>query len=171
MGPGLGRACGCGGPGCSSSADAPGRGLGPALRSCNIGGGPLDSATRTAIERALADERRAESRYGAALEELGTFGPLSRIGSAEGRHAAALERLLEAHGSPIPPRATSAAPRFGSLAAACRDAQEIERQNIALYDELLTGTVPDDAKCVFEHLRQASKQRHLPAFESCAGAI
>jgi hypothetical protein len=28
--------------------------------------------------------------------------------------------------------------------------------------------VPDDVKCVFEHLREVSRSRHVPALEECA---
>lgn len=135
-----------------------------------MGGAALDDAARSAVERALADERRAEARYAAALHELGSTAPLRNVNRAEGRHAWALEALLRSHGSAVPEsRAATGIPRYGSVAAACRDGQDVERQNIALYDQLLEGTLPADVQCVFSHLRMVSKERHLPAFERCVG--
>jgi hypothetical protein len=122
------------------------------------------------VGRALDDERHAENRYGAAVEELGRSAPLARLGRAEGRHSAALETLLSRHGAAIPARrASDAPPAFGSLSNACREGERIERENVALYDDLLRGSLPDDVRCVFQHLRSASQERHLPALERCRG--
>ncbi len=87
------------------------------VRPCSYETGPLSAGTRAAIERALADERRAEAEYDA---------------------------LVGVHGA------------------------EPERENIALYDELLASPLPDDVRCVFERLRAMSATRHLPAFGRCA---
>jgi hypothetical protein len=87
---------------------------------------------------------------------------------AERRHAAALEGLLSTHGLPLPGSDAVTPPAITSRTEACRFGVASERANIALYDELLAGTLPADVRCVFEHLRDASRLRHQPAFERCA---
>jgi hypothetical protein len=37
----------------------------------------------------------------------------------------------------------------------------------SFYEELPKTAVPADVRRAFEHLRAASAERHLPAFESC----
>ena len=129
---------------------------------------PLSDGARKGVERALADERRAEATYVALDAKLGATSPFGRIVHAERRHAAALEALLATHALPLPAADAIAPPAAANRAEACKLGVASERANIALYDELLAGTLPPDVRCVFEHLRDASKLRHQPAFERCA---
>jgi hypothetical protein len=90
---------------------------------------------------------------------------------AERRHAWALEQLLSQQGAPVPP--TPSAPstvETKSLREECALGVQAEKKNIALYDELMTRDLPGDVQCVFSHLRAASRDRHLPALERCAGS-
>lgn len=138
---------------------------------CPPGDAPLSDSTRAAIERALADERAAEARYAAVVQALGPVMPFRQLERAERRHAWALEQLLAQHGSPVPPAAsapTRAEPT--NLRDECALGVQGEKRNIALYDELMTGDLPADVRCVFTHLREASRDRHLPALERCAGS-
>lgn len=152
MGPGMGPG---GGPGAM----------------CAMGSGPLADDVRDAVIRALDDERKADAMYGAVIAQFGQAPPFSRIQRAEERHAAALERILTAHGAPIPAeKAPAAQPRFADVAAACRAGVESEKANIAMYDGFSKLALPEDVKCVFGHLRAASESRHLPVFQSCSGA-
>ncbi len=150
--PGLGRQHG-GGPGMQRMA-------------CDPGAGALTAETVGLIERALADERRAEATYQAIG---GAVLPFAQIERAERRHAAALEMLLSSHGATVPeasaPGPMGAAP---SLSEACAMGVEAEKANIALYDELLAAELPADVSCVFKHLQAASRERHIPAFTRCA---
>lgn len=147
--------------------DGPGAG-GPAA-GCQVGSGSLPDDARKAVESALADERRAETEYEQLAEQVRAM-PLEHTTRAERRHALALERLLTAHGHPLPPQAQAAAKPSNAttLREACALGVTSERKNIALYDELLTRSLPPDVRCTFEHLRNASATRHLPAFERCA---
>jgi rubrerythrin len=129
----------------------------------------LADDARRAVERALADERRAESIYAAIDRQLGPGTPFTRIVQAERRHASALETVLLAHGLPLPAAEAVASPSIGDRKSACALGVASERANIAMYDELLAGVLPPDVRCVFEHLRAASKERHQPAFERCDG--
>lgn len=145
-----------------------GPGAGP-HQGCPAATGPLSEAARNALERALADERASEAKYEAIERTLGAVMPFRQVERAERRHASAIERLFVAHGSAAPP-----APSNGSsvsattLREACAIAVQNEKHNIALYDELLQVDLPPDARCVFEHLQAASRERHLPTFERCA---
>lgn len=163
-GPGRGMGAGQGmGPGM-------GPGGGPGAM-CAMGSGPLADDVRDAVIRALDDERKADAMYGAVIAQFGQAPPFSRIQRAEERHAAALERILTAHGAPIPAeKAPAAQPRFADVAAACRAGVESEKANIAMYDGFSKLALPEDVKCVFGHLRAASESRHLPVFQSCSGA-
>lgn len=167
-GPGGGRGPGPGG------GRGPGPGMGPGGgpgAMCAMGAGPLTDEARDAVLSALEDERKAEAAYTAVIAQFGSNPPFSRIQRAEQRHAAALERILTAHGVPIPAeKPAAAAPRYADVAAACRAGVESEKANIAVYDSLSKVALPDDVKCVFGHLRAASETRHLPAFQSCSGA-
>lgn len=121
------------------------------------------------MERALHDERRAEAEYAALDAAHGATTPFPRIVKAERRHAAELERVLAAHGETIPaPASTSPSAAAASAAEACKVGAASERANITLYGELLARPLPADVRCVFERLRSASADRHLPAFERCA---
>lgn len=141
--------------------------VGPA--GCPLGSGSLSVDVRDRIARALADERRSEATY-AVLAEQTSKVPLERIARSEVRHASELERLLAAHGHPAPPASPEPARVDAEDArAACDIGVASEKRNIALYDELLSTSLPSDVRCVFERLRSASATHHLPAFERCAG--
>lgn len=151
----------------------PGRGPGPGgpMQMCTMGTGAVSDPVREAVLRALDDERGAEAFYDAVNQQFGPTAPFARIERAEQRHAAALERLLVAHQVSVPPAPPAGAPvKHDSIAAACRAGVEAEKKNIALYTELEKAALPEDVKCVFEHLRTASQERHLPAFQACSGA-
>lgn len=135
---------------------------------CPYGTGALAEDVRGGIARALADERRSEAAY-VELANRVPGPPFDHIARSEVRHAAELEGLLSAHGHPIP-AASPQSPQVQAddARAACAFGVASEKQNIALYDELLSKPLPSDVRCVFEHLRAASATKHLPAFERCA---
>ena len=59
-------------------------------------------------------------------------------------------------------------PLFASIPAACTGGVAAEQENIAMYDRLLQQELPADVQRVFQNLRTASLEHHLPAFENCA---
>lgn len=144
--------------------------MGGPSAACPSDTAPLTEGARKAVERALADERRSEATYVALDAKLGAASPFTRIVHGERRHAMALEALLSAHGLPLPGSEPVSTPAVADRREACKVGITSERTNIALYDELLAGTLPPDVRCVFEHLRDASRLRHQPAFERCAAA-
>ena len=130
----------------------------------------LSTATLTAtLERAIQDEYRAEAIYQGVLGDFGPVLPFTNVLGAEERHSAAVGRLFAARGLAVPPSTSTVAsvPHFASVAAACAAGVVAERENIALYDELLRADLPADVRQVVSHNRSASLVNHLPAFERC----
>ena len=60
------------------------------------------------------------------------------------------------------------APRFASVHEGCVAGVQGEIDNVAIYDRLLRATQRSDLLDVFQSLRSASQDRHLPAFQRCA---
>ena len=58
--------------------------------------------------------------------------------------------------------------RYADLQEACQAGVAAEIENGALYDRLLATTQRPDIVTVFRNLREASQERHLPAFRRCA---
>jgi rubrerythrin len=135
---------------------------------------PLSDAGLEALGLALQDEYRAEHLYQQVLERLGDVRPFAHIVYAEQRHSAALEGVYSRRGLVAP---TSDPEGLGqelpgeTLQEVCKGAVEAERDNVSLYDELLRRDLPADVVQVFGHLREASLERHLPAFERCATGV
>ncbi|HYN77893.1 MAG TPA: DUF2202 domain-containing protein, partial [Lamprocystis sp. (in: g-proteobacteria)] len=59
-------------------------------------------------------------------------------------------------------------PHFASVHAACVAGVQGEIDNVALYDRLVGSTQRPDILGVYQALRSASQERHLPAFQRCA---
>jgi hypothetical protein len=131
----------------------------------------IDATTRDALLAALDDERRAEAFYTAVIKKFGEILPFSNIVIAEQRHQNMLLPLLKKYDVAPPPNphdpATFEVP--ATRAQACEMGVQSERDNIALYDRLIPTIKEPDIKAAFEALRSASADRHLPAFERCAG--
>ena len=114
---------------------------------------------------ALDDERKAEATYAAVIEKFGPVRPFVNIISAERRHAAAVENQMDRLGFEIPENAWQErvdAP--ASLAIACEQAVQAEIENVALYERLIPLITDSGVRHVFERLRDASRDNHLPAF-------
>lgn len=127
--------------------------------------GSLDAATVAALEEALDDEYKAAATYHAVIAAFGPVRPFINIVEAEQRHAAALLALFERHGlTPPPDRWAGSVAAPESLEAACREAVAGEIENAAMYDRLLGAVGDSDVAQVLTRLREASQERHLPAF-------
>lgn len=136
----------------------------------SLPGDPLPAAVRAAMTEAIADEYRAETVYEGVLADFGPLAPFTNVVGAEQRHSAALARLFESRGLPVPVNGWSIAlvPHFPTIPAACSAGVTAERENIAIYDRYLVLEMPSDVRQVFESNRAASQFNHLPAFERCA---
>ena len=126
-------------------------------------------ATLEAMNRAIQDEYHAEFVYLKVIEKSGDVVPFSNIVNAERRHSSVVARLFTNRDLPVPESNWNLdnVPEFDSVASACSAGVVAERENIALYDELLTQDLPRDVHNVFTNIRAASLNNHLPAFEAC----
>lgn len=114
-------------------------------------------------------EFAAAASYEAVLAEFGFVEPYASIYEAELRHADALVRQLERLGEEVPLNpytGTIAAP--ADLQTAAESWAEGEVANVELYDYLISQTDDPQLTKVFENLRSASADSHLPAFEAAA---
>ena len=127
------------------------------------------SALEQTLVAGFQDENHAYWVYRRVMADFGSVRPFSNIVYAEQQHAESIATLLRARVWNVPPSVWSLdnAPGFESVAAACRGAAQAERDNIALYDELLRQDLPDDVRTVFQNNRAASLNNHLPAFSRC----
>lgn len=118
---------------------------------------------------AIQDEYHAEAVYLKVLEEHGDVLPFFNIVVAEVRHSTSIGGLFANRGWSVPASEwmSDNVPGFTTLAQACAAGVEAELANIALYDELLERDLPTDVRRVFENVRAASLNAHLPAFEQC----
>jgi hypothetical protein len=131
--------------------------------------GEPDEDLEAVMTTAIQDEYHAEAVYLKFLEDHGDVLPFFNIVVAEVRHSTSIGGLFESRGWAVPPSEWSSGnvPAFATLAEACAAGVEAEQGNIALYDELLAQELPFDVLRVFENVRAASLNNHLPAFEQC----
>jgi hypothetical protein len=120
-----------------------------------------------ALTAALDDEYRARATYRAVIDTYGDVRPFVDIVESEERHIQALRRLCERHDVKIPadpwPSRVSAPESFE---AACKAALEAERENGALYEQLMEAAAGrPDVEETFQRLLSASRENHQPAFE------
>ena len=127
----------------------------------------LPKASAEALHLLLEDERRSEALYAAVIQKHGEVRPFSNIIEAERRHQGALENLFEAYGLTVPtnPWKDKKALAPDTFKASCEAGAQLETENVALYDHLMKTVKEPDLLEVFEHLRWASQERHLPAFQ------
>lgn len=130
---------------------------------------PLSKSEREALSDALDDEYKAQATYEQVIRDFGEVRPFINIVEAETRHAAALLALFEGYGiAPPENRWSDKAPHYTSVHEACAAAIQGEIDNVALYDRVVKSTARPDILSVYEALRAASQERHLPAFKRCA---
>ncbi len=135
--------------------------LGPSL----IASSNQDKALRMALD----DEYKAEAIYSQVLEDFGSVRPFSNIVNAERRHIDALIPLFDKYGLEVPENPYPGQVGFyDSVKDACEAGVQAEIENVALYDQIDSMVEDDDVAFVFSRLRQASQDKHLPAFQRCA---
>jgi hypothetical protein len=129
-----------------------------------------DPTLGAVLARAIQDEYRAETIYQGVLNDFGPVQPFANVLTAEERHSATIARLYTSRGQAAPASewTLGAVPHFSGIQAACAAAASAERDNIAMYDELLRADLPADVRQVFANNRSASLLNHLPAFQRCS---
>ncbi len=127
----------------------------------------LDRQTRRALLAALDDERKAQAFYRAVISKHGQRLPFTNIVQAEGRHEAALLSLMDRYNvkAPKDPYDPAAMEVPAAFVECCRRAAVAEKENVAIYDAFLKSIKQDEIRAVMQNLRDASQERHLPAFE------
>jgi hypothetical protein len=135
----------------------------------------LPQPVEEALTAALMDEYHAEAFYSAVLDQFGQVRPFANIIRAEQNHARIIATLMMTYGMAVPENplldtAEIAAAVPATLGAACSVGVTAEIDNAALYDDKLLPAVAgyDDITAALEHLRDASQNMHLPAFQRCA---
>ncbi len=132
--------------------------------------GVLSEATKQALSAALDDEYKAFASYQAVIAQLGSVRPFSMIIRAEEQHISSLKALFDKYGVSIPENPYLAKVTVPStLQLACQVGVDAEIANASLYQDRLLPAVKDsaDITSVFTNLMNASKERHLPAFDRC----
>jgi hypothetical protein len=128
----------------------------------------LDETEVRALHEALDDEYRAWATYDQVIADFGEVRPFSNIREAEARHIEALRVLFWRYGVAVPANPwLGKVTRYASLREACEAGVAAEIENAALYERLLASTRRADILTVFRNLREASQERHLPAFQRC----
>ena len=121
-----------------------------------------------ALNEALDDEYRSWATYDQVIADFGEIQPFGNIREAEARHIEALRTLFVRYALPMPKNSWAGkVERYASLQAACEAAVAAEIANVAMYDRLLIATQRPDIIKVLHNLQEASKERHLPAFQRC----
>jgi hypothetical protein len=121
------------------------------------------------LNEALDDEYRAWATYDQVIRDFGGAPPFVNIRDAEARHIEALHVLFVRYGLAVPENAwPGKVERYASLQAACQAGIAAEIANGEMYDRLLGTTQRPDILTVLRNLQEASRQRHLPAFQRCA---
>ncbi|MFA5662649.1 hypothetical protein [Castellaniella sp.] len=128
----------------------------------------LSAAEVSALHDALDDEYQSWASYDQVIQDFGEINPFMNIRAAEARHIEALSVLFRTYAIDLPENTwIGRAPRHDSIRAACEAAVAAEIANAGLYQRLMAATRRSDILMVFERLRDASQQRHLPAFRRC----
>lgn len=181
--------------GCDQGGSGPGTPAGPssATAAAKSGGsGPAETPTQASsqapspspkkpptepdpelvlvLTEALQDEYHAEWAYQDVLDAFGNVKPFTSIHQAELNHIDAASKLFTKRGWNVPSSEwlDDDALVFASVTAACAAGVDAELANIAMYEKLLGGDLPDDVVKVFTKLMEASQDNHLPAFTKCA---
>jgi len=127
---------------------------------------PLSDQTKAALVAAINDEYKARATYQAVLDKFGSVPPFANTVRSEGTHIAALERLFAAYGLPVPPDAYAGTVEVpATLKEAAQIGVDAEIGNVAMYDGFLTFVQESNVVTVFTQLRDASQDKHLPAFQ------
>ena len=121
-----------------------------------------------ALLDALDDLHRAHATYAQVIADFGEVMPFANIVGSKERHIVSLAELMRRFEVPVPTNPWAGkVTRYGSVADACADAVAGERASAALCSRLLANAERSEIRDVLHELGEASRQRHLPAFQRC----
>ncbi len=140
-----------------------------AVQDLNYPAGTLPSEVKMALDEAIADEYKALSVYQAVIAKFGQVRPFSMIKGAEEQHIASLKAIYDKYGLAVPTNKTGKIASPSTIQLSCQLGVDAEIANYKLYQEKLLPSVEnyEDITIVFTNLMNASKDKHLPAFERC----
>jgi hypothetical protein len=123
-----------------------------------------------ALKITLEDEYKAEMIYQNVLDKFGeNTRPFSNIINAETKHSSKLIELFNKYNLEVPENTWyDKVPTFESVQKACKAGVQAEIDNAELYDSLFKNVEKKDIIFVFTNLRDASIDKHLPAFKRCS---
>ncbi len=122
-----------------------------------------------ALNATLNDEYKAEAIYQKVINKFGNVPPFVNIMSAEQKHSSSLIMLYNKYNLTIPENDWyNEVPEYESVQEACKAGVNAEIENAALYDEMMKNITHEDIIQVFNSLKNASLEKHLPAFERCS---
>lgn len=126
----------------------------------------LDAKTQQALLDALNDEYKALATYQQVIKQFGDIRPFTNIMKAEQTHVEELLPLFEKYGVAVPKNEwIGKIPAFDSIEDALKAGVQAEIENAQMYDEFFTFIQEQDILQVFTQLRDASQEKHLPAFQ------
>ncbi|GAK59066.1 hypothetical protein U27_06042 [Candidatus Vecturithrix granuli] len=126
----------------------------------------LDARTQQALLDALNDEYKALATYQQVIKQFGEIRPFTNIMKAEQTHVEELLPLFEKYGVAVPENEwIGKIPAFASIEDALKAGVQAEIENAQIYDEFFTFVQEQDVLQVFKQLRDASQDKHLPAFQ------
>lgn len=136
----------------------------------NVFAAQLDEQTQQALIDAINDEYMARATYQKVIDQFGPIRPFTNIIKAEETHIQYLLPLFEKYGVAVPEDNWSdKVPSFGSVQEALEAGIQAEITNAGMYDEFFKTVKEEDILAVFTFLRDASQDKHLPAFERATG--
>jgi hypothetical protein len=132
---------------------------------------PLSQAEKDALVNTLQEEYLARDVYQAVIAKFGSIRPFANILKSEEQHVAALTALFTKYSLAVP--ADTQATRVSTLMAGVATVDDalnlgitVEKEDIALYEQLMKAVDNQDILQVFGNLKSASLDRHLAAFEN-----
>ncbi|MGQ3674516.1 ferritin-like domain-containing protein [Xanthobacter sp. TB0139] len=129
---------------------------------------PLEQALRIA----LYDEWHAMATYEAVIARFGPVRPFVNIVQAEANHASAIIRQMQRYGFQRPVNDWAGKVRLpATLKECCAEGVAGEIDNAAMYDDFLSYPLPPEVARLFERLKNASQNNHLPAFQRCLSGM
>jgi hypothetical protein len=131
---------------------------------------PTDDQTREALRRVVESERGAHAFYLRVVERHGKVRPFVAVVDAGMHREKGLADLCRKYGVDVPrPSASSQSrPVPDSVQDTCRAAVELERQTIAMYDEVIPTVSITEVRERLTRMRSASADHRLHMFERCA---
>lgn len=129
---------------------------------------PLTAAQEQALIDAILEEYGAYNLYSAIGEQFGDVFTFSQIAKSELQHVSALIRQAEKYGVEVPENpGLQIVPEFDTLSEACAIGVAAEIADAEFYDEISPLFTQTEVLRVFDRLKTASLESHLPAFEAC----